>query len=48
MEKSKARWYENLNAEKWNGEYPEHLKKKIEDKLGFYFEHYGYRIGEIQ
>lgn len=22
MEKSKTRWYENLNAEKWNGEYP--------------------------
>ncbi len=41
-------WKQEENYKKNVFEYPEHLKKKIEDKLGFYFEHYGYKIGEIQ
>lgn len=41
-------WQQEADYKKNTFEYPEHLKKKIEDKLGFYFEHYGYRIGEIQ
>ena len=28
-------------------DYPERLKKKVNDKLGFYFEHYGYEMKEI-
>ena len=41
-------WKAEENYKKNTFEYPEHLKKKIEDKLGFYFEHYGYTFGEIQ
>lgn len=41
-------WQQEADYKKNTFEYPEHLQKKIEDKLGFYFEHYGYRIGEIQ
>ncbi|MBR6781007.1 MAG: sulfotransferase, partial [Clostridia bacterium] len=41
-------WQQEADYKKNTFEYPEHLKKKIEDKLGFYFEHYGYRISEIQ
>lgn len=41
-------WKAESNYKKNSFEYPEHLKKKIEDKLGFYFEHYGYEKGVIQ
>lgn len=41
-------WKREENYKKNVFEYPDRLKKKIEDRLGFYFEHYGYKIGEIQ
>lgn len=38
---------EEKNYQKNKFDYPASLKKKVEDKLGFYFEHYGYPIGVL-
>ena len=38
---------EEKNYQKNKFDYPASLQKKVEDKLGFYFEHYGYPFGVL-
>ncbi len=38
---------EEKNYQKNTYDYPESLKRKVEERLGFYFQHYGYPVGTL-